>query len=323
MPRQQTINKHNNTPSMKTKQRILNSLIPVAAFALLLAASPKASAVIFSKDDIDGDGIPNIVDPDVDNDGIPNRLDDNVDGGIAISGPLRGRWVGDHLRNDDPLEKDIDGDGLRDDALAEKDIDGDGLKDDSILEKDIDGDRRADDAFGERDIDGDERLDNSPDEDDIDGDGINDDLDEDRDGDGRRNDDVGEDDRDGDGVLDDVDDDHGGIAEINDVAALSRTASAPVGSNAKVELSVAGPYIELEIQVEDVPLGTYDVAVGGVVRGGMNVVAVSNGPKGRLKFDPTPDEAGELVLNFSAEGQSVRISKGGVVLFTGTSPVAP
>ena len=36
--------------------------------------------------DLDGDGIPNIVDPDIDGDGIPNALDKNVDGGIARSG---------------------------------------------------------------------------------------------------------------------------------------------------------------------------------------------------------------------------------------------
>src|SRR5678810_231281 len=134
---------------MNIRPRILTStILPPAAVALLLSALPNASAAYWNRnrgghsDDIDGDGILNFVDPDIDNDGIPNALDDNVDGGIAKSGPFRGRWVGDHKRNDDPSEKDIDGDGLNDDSLAEKDIDGDGLNDDSALEDDIDGDRR-------------------------------------------------------------------------------------------------------------------------------------------------------------------------------------
>ena len=38
------------------------------------------------------------VDCDIDGDGIPNYLDPNIDG--------------DALDNDDPLEEDIDGDGL-------------------------------------------------------------------------------------------------------------------------------------------------------------------------------------------------------------------
>ena len=55
-------------------------------------------------------------------------------------GPLIGRYVGDHLKNDDPAEKDIDGGRLKDDDDAERDIDGDGRNDDAGDEFDIDGD---------------------------------------------------------------------------------------------------------------------------------------------------------------------------------------
>jgi|GEM_PF-2511215 len=180
----------------------------LALFALLGlwslgGLSAEAARIRPSAKDIDGDGIPDLVDPDVDNDGIPNGLDSNVDGGRVATGPLRGRFVGDHLNNDAPLERDIDGDGLLDDSLAEKDIDGDGLNDDSALETDIDGDGRADDSYFERDIDGDGRLDDSIREDDIDGDSRDDDdADEtDIDGDGLSDSNPNEDDIDGDGLL--------------------------------------------------------------------------------------------------------------------------
>ena len=94
--------------------------------------------------DLDGDGIPNIVDPDIDNDGIPNIVDSNVDGGIAIVGPYAGQYLGDHIDNDNPTEEDMDDDGLADVSLAEKDIDGDSKNDDDSTETDIDGDGIAD-----------------------------------------------------------------------------------------------------------------------------------------------------------------------------------
>lgn len=193
----------------------------VAVTVLLSAACAHVALGDGSAPDLDGDGIPNIVDPDVDNDGIPNALDRNIDGGIALTGPFRGQYIGDHLDNDNPAEKDIDGDNLPDDSLAEKDTDGDGKRDDDASEDDIDGDRRDDDSAAEHDIDGDGRRDDDDSEDDIDGDGrdddddeieddidgdgIDDDTDDDIDGDNHGNGDAAEDDTDGDGRLDDDD----------------------------------------------------------------------------------------------------------------------
>lgn len=198
--------------------------------------------------DLDGDGIPNVVDPDIDNDGIPNALDKNIDGGIALTGPFAGKQIGDSSDNDSASEDDIDDDGLPDDSLGEKDIDGDGKLNDDSTEKDIDGDGRDDDSTAERDIDGDGRDDDSANEDDIDGDGRSDDdplehdidgdgkddssdddidgdgksnddpADTDEDGDGKQNDDPADTDEDGDGVSDrnDNDDNNNGIADVDD-----------------------------------------------------------------------------------------------------------
>lgn len=127
----------------------------------------------------------------------------------------------------------------------------------------------------------------------------------------------------GDDANHDIGDDHGGLGESEQEASLTRSGSAPNGSKAKVELSIVGSEIELELQVEDVPVGNYDVSVGGVVRGVISVVAAGGGTKGRLKFESSPDQAGEALLNFAASGQAVQISKSGTVYFTGNSPTAP
>lgn len=230
------------TIAQKMKSRSLSALVAATLFA---AASASAAG---RAPDLDGDGVPNIVDPDIDNDGVPNALDRNIDGGIARSGPHAGKHIGDHLDNDSPAERDIDDDGQDDGSLADRDIDGDGRADDSPLENDTDGDRRNDDSAAERDVDGDGQNDDEAAEDDIDGDGFaddddtemdidgdntSDDNDADVDGDGRNNDDNAEMDTDGDNRADDdaaednddgdslpdradADDDNDGVEDNND-----------------------------------------------------------------------------------------------------------
>ena len=140
---------------------LIRAITPMLALALVIANLPSADAAYWARNrnrrgsasddgttsssgqksrgrDLDGDGIPNSVDPDIDNDGIPNGLDPNVDGGIARSGPYRGRYIGDRLPNGHPAERDIDDDGLPNDSAAEHDIDGDGIP--NALDEDVDGD---------------------------------------------------------------------------------------------------------------------------------------------------------------------------------------
>jgi hypothetical protein len=85
----------------KTLSRFLRVSSPAVFLGLLLAgASPSPSAQAAGVRDLDRDGIHNISDADVDNDGIPNGSDPNVDGGLCISGPLAGKYIGDRLPND-------------------------------------------------------------------------------------------------------------------------------------------------------------------------------------------------------------------------------
>jgi hypothetical protein len=183
------------------------SMLPLAALvaAILLSFSLPAYSQTAAPD-LDRDGIPNTSDRDVDNDGILNGADRNIDGGIAQSGPLRGRYIGDKLPNNSPQELDMDADGLADNALNETDIDGDGLADNALNETDIDGDGLADNALNETDIDGDGLSDAAVNETDIDGDGQLDNAiaETDIDGDGLADNAASETDIDGDGLADGV-----------------------------------------------------------------------------------------------------------------------
>jgi hypothetical protein len=316
----------------------------LAVLALLLQVPLHAAG---TAPDLDGDGIPNIVDPDIDNDGIPNALDDNIDGGWARSGPFAGKYLGDHLDNANPAEKDIDGDELSDGSLAERDIDGDGKADDASSELDIDGDGREDDAAAERDIDGDGRNDDMLDEDDIDGDGYDDDdaAEMDTDGDGLNNGDLAENDHDGDGITDDLDDDrdgdgrpdmeddddnNDGISDNDDGSPdlpgeqkltnqLIRNAAAPSNADARAQIHLrSSGSARFGVKVENFGPGSYAVLVGSVPRG--TITIGSGDSDGELAFDTHPDDPGELLLDFNPAGLTVSILSGSTEWFHGSAP---
>lgn len=139
----------------------------MAVVSMTLATTLSLGHAAASPKDLDEDSISNRADRDVDGDGIPNRKDGNVDGGVCKEGALKGKYVGDKLRNDDPKEKDIDGDGISD--RVDDDIDGDAIR--NGKDDDCDGDRKG--RSRDKDDDGD-GVDDSKDSDD-DNDGFTDD----------------------------------------------------------------------------------------------------------------------------------------------------
>ncbi|MEA3209193.1 MAG: hypothetical protein QOE70_2250 [Chthoniobacter sp.] len=75
----------------------------------------------------------------------------------------------------------------------------------------------------------------------------------------------------------------------------------------------------LEVETEDLAVGAYDLLVGGLVRGTINVAAASHGTRGKLEFD-TESGAGRLALNFEVAGQEVVIRQGATQFFSRTFP---
>lgn len=292
------------TPLMRAKHGLC--LTAVVSVGLVVGLGELRAAA----PDLDGDGIPNIVDPDIDNDGLPNALDKNVDGGIARSGPYEGQYIGDHLANDNPAEHDIDGDDLADDSLGETDIDGDSLSDGDALEDDTDGDGRPNGSGAERDMDGDGRRDHDDNEDDQDGDGEDDREDRDDDNDGEED--------------EDDPDHHPEADEIEVEEELMSTGDAPAGSEAKVEVQRFGSgKIELKVEAAGLAAGRYDILVAGVMRGALVMVADDGETEGETEFETDPNKPDELNLDFELFGLELRLEQGGTVLFHGTIPSPP
>lgn len=76
---------------------------------------------------------------------------------------------------------------------------------------------------------------------------------------------------------------------------------------------------ELEVEIEGVLAGSYDVTVDGVMVG--QIVIATDGASGSLAFESHPDEAGELPLDFSfGPGSVVQVEQAGVVVLGAILP---
>ena len=102
------------------------------------------------------------------------------------------------------------------------------------------------------------------------------------------------------------------------VPLLSTGADSNATAKAELKRKVTGE-LSFEVEVEDVNIGGYDIVVGGIVRGTLNVVADGGGTRGRVEFD---DEigSGNLLLNFAVAGQNVVIRQGATVFFERAFP---
>ncbi len=75
---------------------------------------------------------------------------------------------------------------------------------------------------------------------------------------------------------------------------------------------------DFSVEIEDVPVGAYELLVAGNVVGTINVVATTGGTEGEIEFNAGDDHPdGELPLTFDPAGASIVIRKDGTVYFEG------
>lgn len=75
---------------------------------------------------------------------------------------------------------------------------------------------------------------------------------------------------------------------------------------------------DFQVEADDLPVGVYEVWVGGVLRGSMDMVDVGDGTEGETEFDTDADEPGEILLDFDPVGQTVEVRQGATVFLSST-----
>jgi len=97
-------------------------------------------------------------------------------------------------------------------------------------------------------------------------------------------------------------------------------------ANAEADYSRDEDGREFDVEIDDVPAGTYILKVGGVVRG--NIVAVVDqgeddddgfNADGKIEFS-NPQQSGDELLDFSVGGELIEILDGDTVIFRGSFP---
>ncbi len=101
------------------------------------------------------------------------------------------------------------------------------------------------------------------------------------------------------------------------VALTSSGADGNASGEAQLKRQVDGN-LSFEVEVEDLDLGSYDLVVGGTVRGQITVVNASGGTRGKIEFES--ELSGPLELNFAVAGQEIIVRQGATVFFTRTFP---
>jgi len=76
---------------------------------------------------------------------------------------------------------------------------------------------------------------------------------------------------------------------------------------------------DFDVEIEDLPVGDYDLVVGGVQRGTITVVPGDDGNEGEIEFgNPVDDD--ELPLDFDPRGELIEIFDGGTLIFSVNFP---
>ncbi len=92
----------------------------------------------------------------------------------------------------------------------------------------------------------------------------------------------------------------------------------PAGS-AEAEFEQRSNRVDFEVEIEDVPVGSYSLRIDGSNRGTIQVVNTPGGPEGEIEFR-FPAEAGKLPLDFDPRGALIEVVDGTTTVFASTFP---
>lgn len=116
-------------------------------------------------------------------------------------------------------------------------------------------------------------------------------------------------------------DDDGGGTPVTGVLTAASGLSPEAEGGVEVKFGLSG-VTGLEVEVEEIPAGDYDLIVDGVVRGTLTVALKKEKLRGKIRFETVPDGSGELLLDFDVAGKSIVVSQSGTTFFSGTAPAS-
>lgn len=105
------------------------------------------------------------------------------------------------------------------------------------------------------------------------------------------------------------------------VAEARAAMTGPGGASGSLDLQTRPGEVSFEVEVEDVPAGSYRVFVAGIERATLQASSQNGRVKGQIEFQ-APVEPGKLPLEFDPRGRRVEVRRADQsVLVSGTAPV--
>lgn len=101
-----------------------------------------------------------------------------------------------------------------------------------------------------------------------------------------------------------------------------RVESSNDGPQLEAELEQRADRVDFQVELEDVPVGTYTLRIAGTARGTVSVVAMPGGTRGEIEFR-APVEPGKLPLDFDPRGALIEVLSGTTVVLSATLPATP
>ncbi|MDT8439291.1 MAG: hypothetical protein RQ729_09820 [Wenzhouxiangellaceae bacterium] len=115
----------------------------------------------------------------------------------------------------------------------------------------------------------------------------------------------------------------GGISDDKSPAAAPEEFTVPLlptdlfpGAKGKAEFEFQRSRSEFDVEIEDLPVGDYQLLVGGISRGTITVARRDDETEGELEFS-APRKDGELLLDFDPRDQLIEIVQAGTVVLEG------
>ncbi len=99
---------------------------------------------------------------------------------------------------------------------------------------------------------------------------------------------------------------------------LGNTGIYPAGSG-EAEYEARSGRSEFKVEIEDVPVGSYDLVVAGASVGAIEVILIDGDQEGEIEFR-NPAEPGKVLLDFDPRGQSVEVREGTRAIFSVNFP---
>ncbi|GAB4549986.1 MAG: hypothetical protein Tsb0013_11560 [Phycisphaerales bacterium] len=108
-----------------------------------------------------------------------------------------------------------------------------------------------------------------------------------------------------------------GVDPLGELVAPLTNTGVDLDGSGEAEYRVRPDEAEFEVEIEDVPVGTYDLLLDGLKVGEIEVVDTPDGTEGEIEFSTDTDDLDELPLDFDPIGRTIQVvGSDGLVYFS-------